>query len=300
MKKSEIQIRDPYIFVDQQEKSYYMFGTTDLNCWRGPGDGFNCYKSSDLEEWEGPIPAFRPTAGFWGKENFWAPEVHQFNGRFYMFATFIADGHKRATQILSADKVTGPYTPHADHPVTPEHWQCLDGTLHVDEDGTPWIIFCHECVQIHDGSICSMKLTPDLKEAAARPIFLFNASEAQWVKPHSGPETDPTLRFKTYVTDGPFLYRMNDGTLLMLWSSIGSKGYAMGVSRSESGHLLGPWHHDPNPIWAEDGCHGMIFKTVEGQLMLTFHSPNKTPNERAVFIEIEEADGRLNLKKSSG
>ena len=82
----------------------------------------------------------------------------------------------------------------------------------------------------------------------------------------------------------------------MLWSSLGSKGYAMGVSRSESNHILGPWHHVPEPIWAEDGGHGMIFSSFEKQLMLTFHTPNQTPNERAIFIEIEEDSGNIQRK----
>ncbi|MFZ0544128.1 MAG: hypothetical protein WAM60_01730 [Candidatus Promineifilaceae bacterium] len=31
--------------------------------------------------------------------------------------------------------VSGPYSPLVDGPITPDNWQCLDGTLHVDEDG---------------------------------------------------------------------------------------------------------------------------------------------------------------------
>jgi hypothetical protein len=296
MKTCDIQIRDPYIYTDQQEKIYYMFGTTDHDCWKGPGQGFDCYSSKDLKQWEGPIPAFRPSSLFWGKENFWAPEVHKFNDRFYMFATFIAEKRYRATQILTAKDVFGPYIPLVNKPVTPENWQCLDGTLHVDDDGNPWMVFCHEWVQIHNGSICAVRLTPDLKEAVERPIFLFNASEARWVKESGWPEKDAKFRFPTYVTDGPFLHRLSDGTLIMLWSSLGAKGYAMGVSWSESGHISGPWRQVHEPIWAEDGGHGMIFKTLEGQLMLTFHSPNKTPNERAVFVEIEEKAGGIQLK----
>lgn len=142
-----------------------------------------------------------------------------------------------------------------------------------------------------------MRLTPDLKEAAGRPLFLFNASEARWVKESGWPEKEAKYRFPTYVTDGPFLHRVKDGTLIMLWSSLGAKGYAMGVSWSESGQISGPWHHDPEPIWAEDGGHGMIFKTLKGQLMLTFHSPNQSPNERAVFVEIEEKDGGILIKR---
>ena len=296
MKIHDIQIRDPFVYVDHDEKTYYLFGTTDENCWRGPGQGFNCYRSKDLQEWDGPIAAFRPTNDFWGKENFWAPEVHQFNNRFYMFATFKADKRYRATQILVSEAVSGPYAPLNDGPITPANWQCLDGTLHVDDNGDPWIVFCHEWVQIHNGSVCAMRLSPDLKEAAERPYFLFNASEAPWVRESGWPEPGAKYHFPTYVTDGPFLHRTADGTLLMLWSSLGAQGYAMGVSRSASGHILGPWHHEPDAIWAKDGGHGMIFQTLTGQLMLTFHMPNKTPDERAVFVAIEERNGRIQLK----
>jgi arabinan endo-1,5-alpha-L-arabinosidase len=296
MKICEIQIRDPYVYADQKEKTYYMFGTTDHDCWHGPGQGFDCYRSKDLRKWDGPIPAFRPSSHFWGKENFWAPEVHKFNERFYMFASFKARKCYRGTQILIAKDVFGPYKPLTDEPVTPTDWQCLDGTFHVDEDGNPWIVFCHEWVQIHNGSICAMRLTWNLKEAAGRPVFLFNASEAPWVREPGCPDKGSQYRFPTYVTDGPFLYRLGDGTLIMLWSSTGSKGYAMGVSRSENGHVSGLWQHDPEPIWAEDGGHGMIFETFEGQLMLAFHSPNQSPDERAVFVEIEEKNGGIQLK----
>jgi len=298
MKTAAIQIRDPFIYPDQEQEIYYMFGTTDQDCWRGPGQGFDCYRSKNLADWEGPIPAFRPASNFWGKENFWAPEVHKFNGRYYLFATFIAPERYRATQILTAEDVSGPYVPLTADPITPANWQCLDGTLHIDEDGLPWIVFCHEWVQTHNGSICAVRLTSDLKEAAGRPIFLFNASEAPWVNKPAWPDAGAKFGFPTYVTDGPFLHRLSDGTLIMLWSSTGTKGYAMGVCRSETGSVLGPWQQIPEPIWAEDGGHGMIFKTFDGQLMLTFHSPNKTPSERAVFVEIEETPGGIRLKSS--
>jgi len=296
MQTRDIQIRDPFVFTSQAEKTYYLFGTTDRDCWRGPGQGFDCYASSDLKNWDGPMAAFRPSSDFWGKENFWAPEVHQFNGRFYMFASFIAPGRFRGTQILVSDAIVGPYSPLTDGPITPAAWQCLDGTIHVDNDGDPWIVFCHEWVQINDGSICAMRLTPDLKQAAGRPVFLFNASEAPWARKLDRPEKDAKFRFPAYVTDGPFLHRLADGTLAMLWSSFGAQGYAMGVSRSPDGNVSGDWHHDPDPLWAEDGGHGMIFKTFDDQLMLTFHSPNKTPDERAVFVAIQESNGRIQLR----
>lgn len=311
MKTSEIQIRDPFVLPVLEEQCYYLFGTTDKNCWGGTATGFDCYRSRNLENWEGPIPAFRPPAGFWATHNFWAPEVHFFNGLYYMLATFAAENRYRGTQILVAEKAFGPYAPMTDGPVTPRDWQCLDGTLHVEKDGNPWIVFCHEWMQVHNGEMIAMQLSPDLKQAAARPVFLFNASEAPWAYPSgwpspeyppqfpsylSGPEINARYPFPVYVTDGPFLNRTANGTLLMLWSTLGNAGYTLGLARSKSGHVTGPWEQITEPLWQKDGGHGMIFRAFDGRLFIALHHPNNTPEERPLFIEVEETQDCVQLK----
>lgn len=293
MKTNQIHIRDPFVVPFEGDRSYYLFGTTDVNCWKGEPTGFDCYKSGDLLEWEGPLPAFRPSPGFWGKRNFWAPEVHCFHERFHMFASFKADRRYRGTQVLVSDAIAGPYVPLTDGPITPADWECLDGTLHVDIHGNPWIVFCHEWVQAHNGAMYALPLTPDLKQPAGRPIFLFTASEAPWRKRSEWPDQG----FPTYVTDGPFLHRNASGVLLMLWSSFGTQGYAMGIAASETGHVTGPWHQVTEPLWAKDGGHGMIFRTFDGRIFLTFHSPNTSPKERPLFVEIVETGTGIRLKE---
>ena len=289
----DIHIRDPFVVPVPEEGYYYLFGTTDPDCWNPPGIGFDCYRSRDLEDWEGPIEAFRPPEGFWADRNFWAPEMHPYEGSYYLFATFKAAGTFRGTQILRAERPEGPYLPHSTEPVTPRNWECLDGTLYV-EDGTPWIIFCHEWLQVHDGAICACQLSPDLRERVGRPVFLFNASAASWVR-----NIRPDAAYPCYVTDGPFLHRTQSGDLLMLWSSMAKQGYAMTVARSESGRITGPWQQSETPLWDADGGHGMIFRTFAGDLMLTLHSPNGNPSdgpiERPVFAPIKERGGDLVL-----
>jgi arabinan endo-1,5-alpha-L-arabinosidase len=81
----------------------------------------------------------------------------------------------------------------------------------------------------------------------------------------------------------------------MLWSSHGAEGYAIGISRSQSGDIQGPWIHDEKALFDKDGGHGMVFHTFDHQLMLTIHAPNKTPNERPVFFKINEINGNLVL-----
>ena len=290
LKAQSIQIRDPFILPVAREKKYYLFGTTDKNCWAPPATGFDCYVSADLEHWEGPRPAFRSPPGFWADRNFWAPEVHGYHGRYHMFASFKSADRRRGTQILVANAAAGPYQPLGANPVTPPDWECLDGTLYVGKNAVPWLVFSHEWVQVHDGEICAVRLSSDLKRANGDPLVLFRASEAPWV---------PRNAKGDYITDGPFLYRASNGELLMLWSSGGPRGYAMGIARSPSGRVQGPWRQDPEPLYAEDGGHGMLFTTFAGQLMFALHSPNRTPDERPLFVPVEDVKGQLRIAKGN-
>nr|WP_239614718.1 glycoside hydrolase family 43 protein [Cohnella mopanensis] len=281
-------MRDPFVLKQESEGCYYLYGSTDPDIWKGKAIGFDVYKSRDLEEWEGPFPAFRPDADFWSDTNYWAPEVHAFGGKYYMFATFKAEGVCRGTQILVADQPLGPFRPHSDGPVTPHDWECLDGTLFVDEEGSPWIVFCHEWVQVKNGTVCASRLSPELDRAIGEPILLFSAQDAAWV--------DPVKGGAGYVTDGPYAYRCDNGELLLLWSSFRQGRYAQGIARSTSGGILGPWVQEPEPIFENDGGHGMIFRTYEGKILLALHTPNSTPDERPVFIELAEENGRLSVR----
>ena len=284
---TEINIRDPFVVPAPAEKRYYLFGTRGMDCWEGRPEGFDVYIGSDLQHWEGPYPAFRPAPDFWADRNYWAPEVHAYRGRYYMFASFKSETARRGTQILCADSPLGPYEPHTARPITPADWECLDGTLYVDEQGAPWIVFCHEWVQIHDGEICAMRLSDDLCQPASEPQLLFHASEAPWITPYSG-QSD-------FVTDGPFLYCAQNGELLLLWSSFTNGSYTLGVARSLSGGICGPWKQDAEPLYREDGGHGMVFHTFEGQLTLTVHRPNSTRNERPIFVPLCESTGQLGI-----
>lgn len=295
MKRSDIQMRDPFVLPLPQEKRYLLFGTTDKNIWSGPGTGFDCYSSRDLVNWDGPIPAFRPPADFWSNTQFWAPECHAWKGRYYLFATFARDARDRGTQILAADKPEGPYRLHSDGPVTPRGWECLDGTLHVDGQGKPWMVFCHEWVQVGDGEMCAVPLSADLRRAAGEPVLLFRASAAGWSRPF-----ESLGRTNNRITDGPFLHRLAGGKLLMPWSTTSVNGaYAMGYAVSESNEIHGPWKQSAEPIYAQDGGHGMLFRDFGGKLWMTFHRPNNSPNERPVWIEVHERDGGLTVSRGT-
>lgn len=284
MKFSEINIRDPFIVPENGK--YYMYGTRGAGCWaREKTDdmGFDVYVSEDLENWSEPKAVFSGSDDFWATHNYWAPEVHKYNGRFYMFASFKSEDRNRGTQILVSDSPDGTFVPLTDYPVTPEDWMSLDGTLYVDKNGQPHIVFCHEWSQITDGEICEMQLSHDLKTVVTQPRTLCKGSDPWWAR----------KEYDKWVTDGPFLHRGESGKLYMIWSSFTDSGYIQAVSYSDNGDIDGNWLHDLPLLAEKDGGHGMIFRSFEGRLYLVLHRPNENPLERPALTEIKEVDGKL-------
>ena len=74
----------------------------------------------------------------------------------------------------------------------------------------------------------------------------------------------------------------------MLWSSFAEGGYTIGVARSASSQLPGPWLQDTLPLYSGDGVHCMTFCDFEGKPRLSFHCPKGTPNERPMFLSLAE------------
>ena len=284
MKRTDINIRDPFVLV--HEGAYYLYGTRGATCW-GPADGFDVYVSRDLEDWDGPFVCFHNDGSFWADRNYWAPEVYFYQGAFYMFASFKNPDVHRGTAVLRAESPLGPFVPHSDGCVTPKDWECLDGTLYISKAGKPYMVFCHEWVQAGDGEVNAIPLTDDLRAPAGEPRLLFHASDAEWcqVKHHSSGVSG-------CVTDGPFLWRTADGTLLCLWASFSEGGYTEGVAVSDNGEIDGKFTQ-VEPLFMDDGGHGMVFRGLDGQLYLTLHSPNAHLEERPFFHPITERDGRL-------
>ena len=281
MKMHEIHIRDPYILPDKDK--YYMYGSRGKECW-GKCTGLDVYVSDDLVEWSEPIEVFTKTDDFWSDMHYWAPEVHVYHNSYYMFVSLKSNSCCRGVQILKANSPLGPYLVHSDGPVTPDNWECLDGTLYINK-GKPYMVFCHEWQQVKDGEMCAIPLSDDLKECIGEPVLLFKASQPLWA------DTDK----EDYVTDGPFLYKTAEGRLLMIWSSFSNGEYCEAIAYSENGDLLGEWKHEEQLLFDRDGGHGMIFRTRENQIKLVLHRPNNPSDERPCLLDLCEKDGFLRL-----
>jgi beta-xylosidase len=303
LKRSQIFIRDPYILADKKTSTYYMYSSS-YNYKGMPGKrmGVTVYKSKDLDNWEGPFLVFETGSGFWADTTHgcWAPEVHEYKGSYYLFATFTDKKTllqhslkfrpdsvvaKRATVILKADKPTGPFKILSPSAQTPPEWMALDGTLFI-ENNKPYMVFCREWIQVNDGTLEMAELKPGLDALKTKPQTLFKATNASWVNTLD-------LNGGGYVTDGPAFYKNKRGQLIMLWSSFSKNGYAVGQAVSVSGKLKGPWKQINTPLFDGDGGHPSLFTTFDGRLMMSIHQPNKG-NIRCHLFELkEDANGLL-------
>lgn len=258
MNIKELNIRDPFILEDNGYIYLYMSDIeNDKNC-------FVCYKGKTLDSLDTKHIIFMQHDGFWADKEYWAPEVHKYNNQYFLFASLKSQNHCRATQIFTCSKPDGVFVPLTNAPITPKDWECLDGTLYV-ENGTPYIIFSREWLQVENGEFWACELSSDLKNTIGEPFLLFKAHDAKWVAPIDGKNN--------YVTDGPFIVK-NNGELLLFWSSFSKNGYAIGLSKSDN--IRGKWIHQEKPIYDNNGGHPMIFNH-NNERYIVFHAPN-SPN----------------------
>lgn len=291
-KTEDIFIRDPCILV--YGNKYFMYGTGAAT-----KAGYGCYVSKDLENWAGPVNVFEAetSENFDGIGDYWAPECYYYEGNFYLFATYKSGttGH-RGVSIMKSESPLGPFVEITDGHITPHDWDAIDGTLYIDKNGEPWMIFVHEWTSMPDGvgDMSYAKLSEDLTHFTSEPVRMFKANEPFWAFNH--------------VTDGPCPYRTKDGSLIMLWSNIiPTQGYAVGIARSSNGEIDGEWSHDLFPLYSKgayhplDGGHGMIFETLDGRLMLSIHSPNSSDEvmTHAIFLELEDTGETLQIKSDA-
>ena len=264
-----IVLSDPCILPDRATMTYYMTGT-----------GGKLWKSKDLRYWDGPYTVAETDPASWmGPEPMiWAAELHPYKGKYYYFATFTNPDVKigsfrgneierRACHVLVSDKAEGPYRPMEDKTYLPAEKPTLDGTLWVDTDGKPYMVYCYEWLQTWDGTIEKIELKPDLSGSMGEGQLLFRASDSPWSREVIDGDT-----VASKVTDGPYLFRTQTGRLGMIWTSWIYDVYTQGVAYSESGTLDGPWVQEEQPITPPNFGHGMLFRTFDGQLLMSVHS----------------------------
>lgn len=325
----DVKFGDPYVLL-ASDGHYYMYGTG------GVKDGFGCYMSDDLANWEYKGAVYQGnTPDSWGVANFWAPEVYEKDGKFYMF--FSADWRENPDNELEnfhigvavSDSPTGPFREMSDKPLFSPGYPAIDGNLLFDKDGRCYLYFSRCCYkhpvesevaqwarekgmfdEIEESWIYGVEIKPDFSGVIGEPVLLLcppktmSDGQAEW-ESRSVTSGEVNRRW----TEGSFIIE-RDGTYYMMYSAnfFGGENYAVGYATSDS--PLGPFVKSPdNPVLEKDtplggvvtgvGHNSITWSRDGKQLYCVYHGRTAaTGNDRVVFIDkMEIKDGKLRMAR---
>lgn len=273
---SDLQAADPYVLY--HDGRYYCYSTS-------APIGYYVYVSDDLVKWENAGLCLEKAWGIDKSGWYWAPEVIEHNGRFYMIMS--VDEH---LGFAVADSPLGPFEPE-------ETWlfeKSIDGHVFIDDDGQAYLYY----VSWRNGvyGIYGCELEEDIVSARPGTEKLLLSPEESWEKIDGS------------VTEGPFILKHN-GLYYLTYSGTGytSPDYAVGYAVSET--PLGEFkRYDANPVLSRTSVfygtgHHCFTYSPSGELMIVYHvhasttevHPRKVCIDRARFAPTESGVDRLEI-----
>lgn len=223
---------------------------------------FPILHSRDLVNWEIRGYVFSEMPG-WAKGNFWAPEIAEDRGRFFIYYTAReAASNRLAVAVASASHPAGPYTDHG--VMVAQEAGSIDAVPYTDARGVRWLLWKE------DGN--SRKLPTPIWLQRLREDGIAFVGERKEILRNDAP-------WEGAVVEGPFVVRRGDYYYLF-YSGAACCGrgcnYALGVARARE--MTGPWEKfsgNPilagNEVWRCPG-HGSIVDDADGRSWLLYHA----------------------------
>ena len=239
--------------------TYYLYPTNagDAN----DDEGIKVYTSTDLVHWTDKGLALKKGDDIWGTRNFWAPDIIERDGIFYMYYT--------AEERLCVATSTSPLGPFKQDEKKPMHQGTPEIDAHAfrDDDGQYYLYF----VRFDNGNVIfGAKLNDDMKTIDEDSIV-------RVLTPDTGWERD-----RANVNEGPFMLK-KDGKYYLTYSGshFESPNYGAGYAVSDS--PLGTYQkyaHNPimksNSLAKGTGHHGIVESPDGTELFMVYHRHNDT------------------------
>lgn len=278
--QSPITLADPTIF--SHGGTYYLYGTGAKS-----NNGFLVYTSKDLVNWNGPSGAGNGYAlkkeDVFGDKGFWAPQVFEHKGIFYMAYTA-----NEQIAIAVSNSPLGPFRQQSKESLSGPGKQ-IDPYIYCDDDGG---LYMYHVRLTRGNRIYVVKLKPDLSDV--------DTSTAREVL-HSEPGWENTWNADWPVAEGPTVIK-HKGKYYLIYSANDFRNPDYAVGYAVSDHPMGPWvKQKQSPIISRSNTgikgtgHGDVLILPNGRMKYIMHthhdSSNVSPRLTAIIdIRFEKGD----------
>lgn len=240
--------------------TYYLYATQTAS----PSSGFKVFTSTDLVNWSDDGWALRDEDS-WGNKDFWAPEVIERNGTFYMYYTV-----QERIAVAMSDSPLGPFKQRLQEPIAPTSLR-IDPHVFQDDDGKCYLYYV---AFNHGNEIWAAELNPDMTTIKEDTRQRMIAPSQEWEK-HLG-----------NINEAPFVVK-HKGIYYLTYSGSHVASPHYGVGYATATHPLGPWtKYLYNPIlkstsYVHGPGHHCLTTSPDGQQMVIVyhvHYDVNTPN----------------------
>ncbi len=273
----DLRIRDPFVYLEND--TYYLLGTFGGSKVLKDLD-FLFYRSKDLQTFE-CMGYMVDEKYFEGYYHIWAPEVHVFNGKYYLIVSMNREDVGRGSMIFVSNSMEEKFVPLTGKYITPP-WGCLDASLFVWKN-KPYLYFSNEwttpVTKDGDGALYVAELSSDLTEIVGECKRILSGKTCGFAV-----EISTESGYKGYVAEGPYAIEEN-GNIALYWSTFTKTGYT--VAKSVAEDIFAEYVYERN-VFSKDGGHCMLFRDKAGIEQIVLHQPNVGPLERLVSFEVEK------------
>jgi len=328
----KVQLGDPYVLYTQG--TYYMYGTG------GADKGFAAYSSTNLVNWKGEGQVYfhnnkngwsDPKAAWDGA--YWAPEVYEVNGKFYMF--YSAQWKVNPTNELEnfrigvavAEKPTGPFIDIFNRPIFDPGYPIIDANVFFDTNGKCYLYFSRCCYkhpvrsevadlarkngwfkEVEESWVYGIELKIDFSGVMGEPVLLLRPphllsdKQAEW-ESRSVTAREVGRRW----TEGSVTFK-KDNTYYIMYSANHFSGRYYAVGYATSASPLGPYKKaSNNPVLQKNtnkgglvtgtGHNSITYSPDGKEMFCVYHGRTaKTGSERVVFIDrMQVKNGRITV-----
>ena len=288
-------IGDPYVL--NYKGVYYLYATS-------MPDGYYCWKSNNLSDWSAPWVCYKATERSFGNSCFWAPEVYEFGGKFYMYYTAqwkIYEEEQLRIGVAVSDTPEGPFQ------------DVLDGVrmfdlgygvldAHILKDGKSNYLYYSRAGANHyvngakQADIYAVALGDDYISIKGEPKCIAQP-EQEWERRQ--PEK------KQFWNEGPFVVK-HDGKYHLMYSANCFESIYYGIGAAVSDHPMEPFEkYENNPILCANEQisgpgHNSVVQDQDGNLYCVYHAHTDYQaggGDRQVYITpMHFENGRIVVK----